>query len=116
MADQVDLNAFISRSAEAFCYDDAIRFARHDGRLEIELINPALRATCLRDGRKLDRLDFYWLCRRRDARAASIFSPIHASNRKAAPFLNLFKVEKMRHAQMANGKRGTVLGKVAVGV
>lgn len=71
MADQVELNAFLSRSAEAFCYDDAIHFVRHDQRLEIELINPALRAAWLRDGRKLDRLHFYWLYRAMDAFASS---------------------------------------------
>lgn len=71
MWDQVELNAFISRSAEAFCYDDAIRFVRHDGRLEIEMINPALRAAWLRDSRKLDRLHFYWFYRAIDAFASS---------------------------------------------
>lgn len=71
MADQVELNAFISRSAEAFCYDDAIRFVRRDERLEIEQINPALRATWLRDGRRLERLHFYWLYRALDAFASS---------------------------------------------
>ncbi|NMG27819.1 hypothetical protein [Aromatoleum evansii] len=71
IADQVELNAFLSRSAEAFCYDDAIRFVRHDRRLEIERINPALRAAWTRDGRKLDRLHFYWLYRAMDAFVSS---------------------------------------------
>lgn len=71
MAHQVELNAFLSRSAEAFCYDDAIRFVRHGRRLEIERINPTLRAAWLRDGRKLDRLHFYWLYRAMDAFVSS---------------------------------------------
>ena len=71
MPDQVQLNAFLSQSAEAFCYDDSIRFMRHAGRLEIELINPALRAAWLRDGRKLDCLHFYWLYRAMEAFASS---------------------------------------------
>ncbi|TVT47997.1 MAG: hypothetical protein FHP94_12040 [Denitromonas halophila] len=71
MADQVELNGFLSRSAEAFCYDDAIRFVRHDHRLEIEQINPDLRAAWSRDGRKLDRLHFYWLYRAMDTFASS---------------------------------------------
>lgn len=71
MADQVELNGFRSRSAEAFCYDDAIRFVRHDHRLEIELINPDLRAAWSMDGQKLDCLHLYWLYRAMDAFASS---------------------------------------------
>lgn len=71
MADQVELNGFISRSAEAFCYDDAIRFVRHDHRLEIEQIKPDLRAAWSKDGCKLDRLHLYWLYRAMDAFASS---------------------------------------------
>jgi hypothetical protein len=71
MADQVELNGFLSRSADAFCYDDAIRFVRHGRRLEIELINPTLRAAWFRDGRKLDRLHFYWVYRAMDAFVSS---------------------------------------------
>lgn len=71
MADQVELNGFLSRSAEAFCYDDAIRFVRHDYRLEIEQINPDLRAAWSRDGRKLDCLHLYWLYRAMDTFASS---------------------------------------------
>jgi len=32
---QIELNEFISRSAEAFCYDEGIRFERRGDRLEI---------------------------------------------------------------------------------
>lgn len=63
IADQIELNEFISRSAEAFCYEDAIRFVRRGEALEIEEIDPTLRATWLRDGRKLERLHGYWLYR-----------------------------------------------------
>lgn len=41
---QIELNEFISRSAEAFCYDDGIRFERRGDRLEIVEVDPAARA------------------------------------------------------------------------
>lgn len=63
LQDQVELNSFISRSAEAFSYDDAIRFVRRGDRLEIEEIDPDRRAAWREDGRKLDRLHGYWFYR-----------------------------------------------------
>lgn len=60
LLDQVELNSFITRSAEAFSYDDAIRFVRRGDRLEIEEIDPDRRAAWREDGRKLDRLHGYW--------------------------------------------------------
>ena len=63
LQDQVELNSFISRSAEAFSYDDAIRFFRRGDRLEIEEIDPDRRAAWREDGRKLDRLHGYWFYR-----------------------------------------------------
>jgi hypothetical protein len=32
---QIELNEFTARSADAFCYDDGIRFERRGDRLEI---------------------------------------------------------------------------------
>lgn len=71
VADQIELNEFISRSAEAFSYDDAIRFVRRGEALEIEEVDPTLRAAWFKDGRKLERLHGYWLYRAMDDFAAS---------------------------------------------
>lgn len=71
VADQIELNEFISRSAEAFSYEDAIRFVRRGEVLEIEEVDPTLRAAWFQDGRKLDRLHVYWLYRAMHAFAAS---------------------------------------------
>lgn len=68
---QLELNAFISRSADAFSYDDGIRFVRHGTVLEIVEVDAALRAAWARDGRKLARLNEYWFYRALDAFALS---------------------------------------------
>ena len=60
---QVELNEFISRSADAFSYDDGIRFERRGDRLEIVEVDPAARAAWQRDGLKLERLHGYWFHR-----------------------------------------------------
>lgn len=60
---QIELNEFISRSADAFCYDDSIRFARHEDRLEIVEVDPAARTAWQKDGHKLRRLHDYWFHR-----------------------------------------------------
>jgi len=60
---QIELNEFISRSAEAFCYDDGIRFERRGNRLEIVEVDPTARVSWQNDGRKLERLHGYWLHR-----------------------------------------------------
>lgn len=60
---QIELNEFISRSAEAFCYDDGIRFERRGDRLEIAEVDPAARVVWHNDGRKLERLHAYWFHR-----------------------------------------------------
>lgn len=60
---QIESNEFISRSAEAFCYDDAIRFERRGDRLEIVEVDPAARVAWQNDGRKLERLHGYWFHR-----------------------------------------------------
>lgn len=60
---QIELNEFISRSADAFCYDDSIRFVRQEDRLEIVEVDPAARTAWQNDGRKLRRLHDYWFHR-----------------------------------------------------
>ncbi|TAH47134.1 MAG: hypothetical protein EYC67_07575 [Betaproteobacteria bacterium] len=60
---QVELNSFISRSADAFSYDDGIRFERRGRQLEIEEADPAARCDWNRDGHKLNRLHGYWFFR-----------------------------------------------------
>lgn len=63
---QVELNSFISQSADAFSFDDGIQFVRHEDHLEIEVVDPAASATWRRNGRKLARLHGYWLYRAMD--------------------------------------------------
>ncbi|MDR7096171.1 hypothetical protein [Hydrogenophaga laconesensis] len=60
---QIELNEFISRSADAFCYDNSIRFVRHEDRLEIVEVDPAARTAWQSDGHKLRRLHDYWFHR-----------------------------------------------------
>lgn len=69
---QIELNEFVARSADAFSYDDGIRFVRRDDRLEIVEANSAARAAWQRDGRKLERLHDYWLQRAMDAFVAYV--------------------------------------------
>jgi hypothetical protein len=64
---QIELNSFISRSADAFSYDDSIAFVLKDGRLEIVEHDPAVRATWERNGERHARLHYYWLYRALDA-------------------------------------------------
>jgi Holliday junction resolvase-like predicted endonuclease len=63
---QIELNEFIGRSADAFCYDDSIRFVRHEDRLEIVEVDSAARTAWQNDGRKLRRLHDYWFHRAMD--------------------------------------------------
>jgi len=60
---QIELNEFVSRSTDAFSYDDGIRFVRHANALEISEIDPEARTAWQRDGRKLERLHGYWMYR-----------------------------------------------------
>jgi len=64
---QIELSEFTARSAEAFCYDDGIRFEQRGDRLEIVEVDPAARAAWQNDGRKLERLHGYWFHRAIDA-------------------------------------------------
>ena len=71
---QIELNEFTARSADAFCYDDGIRFERRGGRLEIVEVDPAARAAWQNDGRKLERLHGYWFHRAMDTYVEQVAS------------------------------------------
>ena len=64
---QVELNAFVHRSADAFSYDDSIRFERCGDHLEIVEVDVDAIAAWRRDGKKFDLLQQYWLYRGMDA-------------------------------------------------
>lgn len=68
---QIELNEFVSRSADAFSYDDGIRFVRNGAVLEIEETDPVARAAWSRGSRKLARLHEYWFYRALDEFAGS---------------------------------------------
>ncbi|MDO9094707.1 MAG: hypothetical protein Q8R98_14260 [Rubrivivax sp.] len=72
VAAQIELNEFVQRSANAFSYDDSIRFVRQDDHLEIMEVDPGARTAWQRDGRKLERLHGYWLHRAMDAFVAYV--------------------------------------------
>ena len=64
LAAQIELNAFLSRSVDAHCLDDSVRFVLvDDRRLEPVVTDPGARAKWLRDSQKLERLSIYWLHR-----------------------------------------------------
>ncbi|CAN7486227.1 hypothetical protein [Rhizobacter sp. LjRoot28] len=63
---QIELNEFISRSADAFSYDDGIRFERLGQRLEIVEVDVSWRSAWQREGRKLASLHGYWFYRALD--------------------------------------------------
>jgi len=71
---QIELNEFTARSADAFCYDDGIRFERRGDRLEIVEVDPAARAAWQNDGRKLERLHGYWFHRAMDTYVEQVAS------------------------------------------
>lgn len=66
VAAQVELNAFESRSADAFSFDDSIEFVRKGEVLEIVERDSGARDAWTRDGRKLERLHNYWFYRAMD--------------------------------------------------
>ncbi len=72
LAAQIELNEFVERSANAFSYDDSIRFVRQGDHLEIVEVDPGARMAWQRHGRKLERLHGYWLHRAMDAFVASV--------------------------------------------
>lgn len=63
LAAQVEMNEFISRSVDAHSYDDAVRFVRRDERLEVEMVDPGIRARWERDGRRMLLCHGYWFYR-----------------------------------------------------
>lgn len=64
---QIELNSFVSQSANAFSYDHSIAFVRNGERLEIIEVDATARSFWQRDGRKLAALHNYWFYRALDA-------------------------------------------------
>lgn len=57
VAAQIELNEFLSRSVDAYCFDDSVRFVLvNDYQLQLREIDTAASAKWFRDGRKLERL------------------------------------------------------------
>lgn len=71
LAAQIELNSFVSRSADVFSFDDSIEFVLQDGTLAIIEHDLAARTAWERHGERLARLHHYWLYRAVDAFAAS---------------------------------------------
>jgi Holliday junction resolvase-like predicted endonuclease len=67
LAAQMELNSFVTQSADAFSYDHGIEFVRVEDRLEIKELDAAARAAWDRNGRKLAALHNYWHYRAMDA-------------------------------------------------
>ncbi len=67
LAAQMELNSFVTQSANAFSYDHRIEFVRVGERLEIKELDAASRAEWDRNGRKLAALHTYWYYRAMDA-------------------------------------------------
>lgn len=60
---QLELNSFLERSVDAFCYDDNIRFEYAGTELVITELNEAGRSSWQNNGQKLARLHNYWFYR-----------------------------------------------------
>lgn len=61
---QIELNEFLSRSVDAHCFDDSVRFVSIDDRqLDLVETDPDAKSKWQRDGRKLGLLPGYWLHR-----------------------------------------------------
>ncbi len=71
LAAQIELNSFISRSADAFSFNDDIEFVLRDGGLDIIQRNPAGPTVWKRNGERLTRLHYYWIYRGIEAFATS---------------------------------------------
>lgn len=67
MGAQVELDSYISQSADAYSYDHSIEFERSGTHLEIVVVDEDARAAWKRDGRKLAALHNYWFYRALDA-------------------------------------------------
>lgn len=64
---QVELDSYISQSADAYSYDHSIEFVRSGTHLEIVVLDENARAAWKRDSRKLAALHNYWFYRALDA-------------------------------------------------
>lgn len=84
MEAQMELNSFVSQSADAFSYDDGIRFVCNGNRLGIVDLVPSEQSTWTLDGEKLKRLHGYWLYRGMDAllTSESILAMVGPENRE----------------------------------
>jgi len=71
MAAQVELEEYLSRSADAFSYNDSIEFVRRSDRLDIVEVDPDLRRQWEAGGQKQARLYGYWFQRALDEFAQS---------------------------------------------
>jgi hypothetical protein len=60
---QIELNSFLSLSIDAFCYDDSINFELVNNELTIIKRNKDIHDAWQRNGKKLNRLNHYWLYR-----------------------------------------------------
>ncbi len=90
MATQVELNAFLAQSVDAFCFDNSIEFVRNGVDLSIVEIDAELRSAWQRDGERSKRIQSYWFYRgmldfsRSDYAGALIGRPEnHEANRLA---------------------------------
>jgi Holliday junction resolvase-like predicted endonuclease len=63
LAAQIELNSFVSQSANAFSYDHGIEFVRVGERLEINEVDTSSNAAWRRNSRKLAALHNYWFYR-----------------------------------------------------
>ena len=68
---QIELNGFVSRSADAFSYDDSATFVLKLGQLTTVEQDTAARAAWERGGEKLARLHQYWFYRAAEEFAAA---------------------------------------------
>ena len=68
---QLELNSFLERSVDAFCYDDNIRFEYVGTELVITELNEAGRSAWKSNGERLARLHNYWFYRAMDEFVAS---------------------------------------------
>lgn len=77
MEAQIEMLEFMSRSIDAFCWDDSIRFVRRADRLEIVEVDAQARTAWQRNTRKLWQLHAYWM-----DRAVSAFAQSHMAHQR----------------------------------
>lgn len=71
VAEQTELNSFLSQSVDVFCFDDSIRFKMFGSEMKIAEVDPDAREAWKRNGDKLARLHYYWFYRALDEFAES---------------------------------------------